>query len=298
MTVLTDTTAAREVAAEGRGGGDALPPEGPGRRRHPRRRLVLGAVALVIAAGVGVFAYLWTHSGAHQESLSTAITRFHQGQGQETEGGPAAGVYLYRGTGTESISVPPKSQNEGPGIPGTIRGRPGGCFEFRMDFSTAHWQSSTYCTRDGALVNRSRGGYYKWDFVAFSVDDSSTITCTPAVVTIPSQIRRGQRTTVSCTTANDHISIGPVHMRGISTVIGVSTLRVGRSMVPAVEIREHVAFSGGQHGTNDSDTWFSIATGMPLRGTWSTNVSTPSVVGTTTLNASGTYTLTSLTPQR
>jgi hypothetical protein len=89
------------------------------------------------------------------------------------------GVYSYSGTGTETISVPPKSQSEGPGIPGTIVRQAGGCFEFRLDFSDFHWQSCDYCVRDGMLVSPTRAGYYNWDFVAFHVDDTSTFVCSP-----------------------------------------------------------------------------------------------------------------------
>ena len=274
--------------------------EPPVRRRRKVGRRIAGALALAILTGFGVFIYLWSQTGASALAPSVAVQRFRQieRRGVRTVGpGPAQGVYLYRGSGTETVSVPPKSQSEGPGIPGTVVDRPGGCFEFRLDYSDVHWQDWTYCPLGGSMVTTSKAGYYLWDFVVFSVDDTSTYTCSPAIVTIPADSVVHARHRVSCTGTNDHISTGLVHMDGSSTVMATKTLRVGSTKELAVLVREDVVFSGGQHGSNHADTWFSVTTGLPLRGTWSTVVSTPSPVGTSTLHAHGEFDLTSLEPQ-
>jgi len=253
----------------------------------------------MIAAGI--FAFLWLQAGARPLAPSVALQRFRQGErAADPSGGPGPqpGVYPYEGSGIESVSVPPKSQSEGPGIPGTVMDRPGGCFEFRLDYSDVHWQSWTYCLRNGSLVTTSKAGYYMWDFVALKIDDTSTYTCHAGGVTIPASLVIGGHSSISCTGSNDHLSIGPVHMVGTSTVMAISTVQVGNSRQPAVLVRESVRFSGGQTGSNDADTWFSEATGLPLRGKWSTEVSTPSPVGTSTLRAHGQFLLTSLTPRR
>ena len=255
---------------------------------------------LAILAGAGVLIYLWSQTGAHALAPSVAVQRFRQIEraGVRTVGpGPTQGVYLYRGSGTETISLPPKSQSEGPEIPGTVVDRPGGCFEFRLDYSDVHWQDWTYCMHRGSMVTTSKAGYYLWDFVVLSVNDTSTYTCSPAIVTIPADFVFHARHPVSCIGTNNHISTGSVHMDGTSTVLATKKLRVGSGMEPAVLVREDVAFSGGQHGSNDADTWFSVTTGLPLRGTWSTVVSTPSPVGTSTLHAHGEFDLTSLVPR-
>jgi hypothetical protein len=193
--------------------------------------------------------------------------------------------------------VPPKSQSEGPGIPGTVIHRDG-CFEFRLDYSDAHWQSWDYCVRAGALVSPSRAGYYDWDFVAFNADDTSTFTCRPSVTAVPAAIAPGRSAPVACTGRNNKLATGPVSMQGTSTVVRTGTVRVGRQPVPAVLVREHVTFSGGQSGSNLADTWFDVTTGLPLKGTWHTDVSTPSPFGTSTLDAHGEFALSSLTPIR
>jgi hypothetical protein len=147
-------------------------------------------------------------------------------------------------------------------------------------------------------VTTSKAGYYRWDFVVLRIDDTSTYPCQPAAVTIPATIVIGSRHAESCIGHNDHLSIGPVHMIGTSTVAAVSSLRVGNGTERAVLIREHVRFSGAQQGSNSAATWFFEVTGLPLRGTWSTEVSTPSPVGTSTLKVHGQFSLSSLTVER
>ena len=255
----------------------------------------------IFVTAVGAFAFLWMHEGARPLASSVAVARFrHESvNGGRTIGpGPAQGIYAYRGSGIETISVPPKSQSEGPELPGTVIDKAGGCFEFRLDYSDAHWQSWTYCTHDGNLVTASKAGYYLWDFVVFKVDDTSTYTCRPATRTVPAAVVIGTLSPVTCTGSNDHLSTGPVQMIGTSKVLGTSTLSVGSESVPAVLIREDVRFTGGQQGTNRADTWYSVATGLPLRGTWNTAVSTPSPVGVSTLRAHGQSALTSTVPRR
>ena len=278
-------------------------PSGPApvraKRRHVARWVVLGVV-LVVLAGGGAFAYLWSRSGARAVSSSEAIERFrHQDPaGSEIVAGPLPGVYAYRGTGIESISVPPKSQSEGPAMPGTVVRQAGGCFEFRIDFSDHHWQSWDYCVHDGALVSPTRAGYYNWDFVAFHVDDTSTFACSPVITTVPDPIVAGAASKVACTGSNDKLSTGPVAMVGTSRLVRSGDIRVGTQTLAAVLVAEHVTFSKGQSGSNDTSTWFAVSTGLPLRGTWHTKVSTTSPVGISTLDAHGDFALSSLTPSR
>ena len=101
--------------------------------------------------------------------------------------------------------MPPKTQSEGPEIPGTVIDRPGGCFEFRLDYSNVHWQSWTYCQSDGAMLTSSKAGYYLWNFVVVKVDDTSTYICDPGAGTIPSDIVVGRHSPISCIGTNNHL---------------------------------------------------------------------------------------------
>ncbi len=240
----------------------------PTKARHHWWRWTAAACAALLVIGVGVFAYLWLTEGARPLARSVAVERFRRAvAGDHKIGpGPAQGVYSYRGSGTEAISVPPKSQSEGPELPGTVVDKPAGCFQFRIDYSDAHWQSWTYCTRDGNLVTSSKAGYYLWNFVAFSVDDTSTYVCHPGIRTVPAVVVVGTRSTVTCTGSNDHLTTGPVEMIGTSTVLRTSTLRVGNARVPGVLVREDVRILGRPTGFKSSLHMVLRGNGTPPAG--------------------------------
>jgi len=270
------------------------------RHRH-RRRWVLAELGVAVVVGVGAFAVLWFNSGAHQLPLSVAYQRFRP----DTSGGkyahealrPPQGVYQYSGSGTEHLSLPPKTQYEGPVIPGTVTYLPDGCWSFRLDYSDSHWQSTTYCPRNSALLTTARGGWYRWNFVAFSVADTSTYSCTPAEVAVPAVLVVGVRHSFSCRGSNHPLSLPPVTMSGFVEYLGSHSVVVQGHPLQALHLREVATFSGGQTGTNLADTWFEVGTGLPLSGTWSTKVRTPSPFGTSTLTASGRFSLSRFAPR-
>jgi len=279
----------------------ALRHDRPQRSHGHRRRWVLGTIGLVLATGVGVFAVLWVNSGAHELPLSIAYQRFRPDSPGSKYANeplrPAQGVYRYAGSGTEHLSVPPKTQLEGPVIPGTVTYLPGGCWSFRLDYSDNHWQSATYCPHQGELELTARGGWYRWDFVAITVADASTYTCAPPEVAVPAVLRTGRRDDFSCRGTNHPLNIPPVTMSGWVEYIGSSTVVVDGRSLRALHLREVSTFRGGQSGRNVADTWFEVATGLPLLGTWSTEVRTASPLGTSTLTASGRFRLADLVPR-
>jgi len=109
-----------------------------------RRRLLLALGALVLLGGVLVF--LWQRDTARSVSLDEARRRLGSTTSRpgppaaEAPRRPEAGVYRYRGEGTDAIHTPPKSQAEGPEMPATVTHRDDGCWDFRIDYSSNHWQ--------------------------------------------------------------------------------------------------------------------------------------------------------------
>jgi len=267
--------------------------------RH-RRRWIAAACALVLLAGGGTFAGLWIGNGAHQVPISVAQHRFHPGNTGTVKGPdplrPAQGVYAYTGSGTEHVSFPSKTQYEGPTIPGTVIYKAQDCWSFRLDFSSNHWQSYTYCPKPKGVNLTSRSGWYRWDFVVTVVADTSTYSCRPTEIAIPATLIVGQHHTFSCRGTNNHLAIPPVIMSGYGEYLGTSTVVVQGKGLQAVHIREVASFSGGQTGSNVADTWYETGTYLPLKGTWSTEVHTASPVGMSTMTASGRFGLSALTP--
>jgi len=76
-----------------------------------------------------------------------------------------------------------------------------------------------------------------------------------------------------------------------------SKQEVAGTAVTTLHFREVAQFGGGQTGSNISDTWFSTVDGLPVRGTWTTRVNSPTFVGSSTLFGRGSYTLASLSPK-
>jgi len=293
---------ARRGSAEG-GGSVATPPAHPGptfAHRHRVALIVTAVIFMVVASAAGVFVYQWNHSGPQQLSSATAYQRFRSGAtGAFVDPGtlrPHEGVYSYRGSGQEHISLPPKAQVEGPGIPGTVSYQSDGCWVWRLDYSDSHWQNATFCARDGNLVEVGRAGWYRWNLVALSIADTGTYRCSPEVA-IPAVLHVGQQFPFVCSGTSSPIKTGVVTMKGTNRYVGPQTLQIGGTEVPTLHFREVSTFTGGQWGSNVSDTWFSTVNGLPVKGTWTTKVSSPTFLGTSTLTGGAGFTLKSLTPR-
>jgi len=272
----------------------------PWRRRHRVALVALAVVVVVLSGAVGAFVYRWDHSGPVPLSSSVAIQRFLAAGGARSADPsalqPAAGVYPYAGSGHEHISLPPRSQTEGPSMPGTISYRSDGCWVWRVDYSDSHWQSATFCPRGGNLAEVARAGWYRWSFVALSIADTATFTCTPEIAR-PAVLHAGQAFPFSCTGTNDPIRTAPVIVRGTNRYLGLSVVHVGRQAVVAMHFQERTTYSGGQRGTNVADVWLAADDALPLMASWTTSVSSPTFLGTSTLTGHATLRLRSLTPR-
>ena len=121
--------------------------------RRRRWLWAAGGVAAGLVVIVGLTLWL-TRGGAQPVTIEQAKRRLPPGLPVAPGGGrPAPGVYAYRGSGSERLSLPPLSQAEGPTIPGTVQLLADGCWTFRIDYSTNHWQTWTYCRR--AAISKS-----------------------------------------------------------------------------------------------------------------------------------------------
>jgi hypothetical protein len=260
----------------------------------------LVAVAGVFAVvGTLAFAIKWRDSGARPVSIDAARRRV---EGTESSVPvrpstlrPPPGVYQYRGSGTEHLDKPPKSQSQGPPMPATITYRADGCWVFRLDYSTGHWQSWTYCERAGQLDEIGGQTFERWDFVAFKVDSTSTFTCTSSV-TIRPTMRAGDHWTQTCTGTSSAVK-GVTTTSGPFTYLGDDTVNVGGTKVAAYHFKQLRTLTGSQTGTQENDVWFAKSNGMPLRNDHRNLVKSDSPSGTVTYTESGTFVLQSMRSQ-
>ena len=263
-----------------------------------RRRLAIAAVAIV-AVGAVVVVVLWNHGSARQVTVDEARRRL-QGGSTTAEGvattstgtsplRPATGVYSYTGSGTDRLETPPKEQAEGPDMPATVTDETGGCWKFRIDYSSSHWQSWVYCPT-GSGTSRSldeQGGqtYQKWDFVVFSNESTTTFACDSSV-TIGADQHPGDEWQQSChdTAKASSVSSGPYRF------VGDEKLTIGGTKVLAHRYHRDRTMVGGQVGEEHSDVWFAADDRRSITAKTST------VVGDVTYREDANFELTSLRP--
>ena len=262
---------------------------------------MLAVIAVVVIGAASVFVVLWRRSSAHELSTGDALRRFRQNSSTQPAPvsvlRPAAGVYLYRGSGSEHLSLPPKSQGQGPRMPGTVTQSANGCWTFRIDYSTQHWQTWNYCPRDGGLVELGGKTFEHWNFVFTAYDSTSTFTCDPASVTIRTAMHPGDEWHQQCRgtssgTKGEAITSGPYVFVGDEVVV------VGNARVPAYHFRQQRTITGSQTGSQTTDLWFARNNGLPLRNARVATVHTDTVVGSSTYTERGNFQLDSLQPQR
>lgn len=276
------------------------PPTGPTSPPRHRRRIV-AVVGLVVALGVVATAIaLWNRDTAQPVSMDTARQRAGLDSSPAAPAAPlvpVAGVYQYRGTGTEHLDKPPKTQRQGPDIPGTVTDLGGGCWRFRVDYSTNHWLSWDYCSTGTGLTENAGEFFQRLELGPVPVDTSSTYTCDPPADAIRPSQTAGDRWRQACrgtSTASD----GEVTSAGPYTFVGEERLDIGGRPVTTLRYHRVRTLGGAQSGTEDVNTWFEATTGLPVRNSRVITVKSDTVVGAVTYTERGSFTLVSLTPTR
>jgi hypothetical protein len=271
-------------------------------RHHRRlRRLVITGVALVVvfAAALGGFAYLWSRSGARPVGLDDARRRFLEDQvGREGPDGPYTppeGVYAYTGSGSESLSSPPKSQSEGPEMPGTVTHGTDGCFTFRLDYSTNSYRVWALCADETGLRETGGSVFQRWDFVVSTIDTLEHTQCDPPAVVIAATMEPGDRWTSRCEGDNSAIE-GTTVTETVHRFVGWDRVRVGNDTVDAMHFRDRGVVSDAQTGTESFDLWITSA-GLIVRGRQHIVVDSDSPIGKVTYTQDGEFSLVRGTPE-
>lgn len=258
--------------------------------------VVLGLVGI----GGSGFAYLWAHSGARPVSLEEARRRFLRNRVEVPRAArqftPAEGVYEYRGTGSESLSAPPKSQSEGPRMPGTVEHRDDGCWTFRLDYSTNHWREWDFCPSPTALRQEGSRVYQRWNLVVTTVDNLATLICDPPAVVMETGMEPGDVWDAECRGRNTRIS-GTTISTGTHTLVAIEPVTVGDVSVDTFHFRDERVVTGAQSGREEFDFWLS-ADGLPVRGQQRIVVDSDSPLGRVTYTQEGAFVLVRPTPVR
>jgi len=265
-------------------------------RRHRRWPWVIGVLLVVVGAGAAV---IWlTSSRARQVSLHEAEAELgKRGTGSPGAARPDPGVYRYTGSGTESLSLPPLSQAEGPSMPGTVSLLGSSCWVFRIDYSTHHWETWKYCLHQRDLWEAGGQSWQLWSVGPLNVTNLSSFVCAPRSMALPTGARPGQSWQSRCTGTNTSVkgqtvSTGPYRFTGFTTVL------VGHTPIRAAHFLRVRTDAGAQRGTERSEEWFDATTGLPLRLQQNIKVTTSTAFGTSTYTQTGVFTLASTLPHR
>jgi hypothetical protein len=261
--------------------------------------VVLVAVALVVVLGVGAVVVLsLRRNRARPVSISDAQRRLPGTTAPGVAAGrPAPGVYEYRGSGTERLSLPPLSQKEGPTIPGSVVWQEAaGCWQFRLDFSTNHWQDWTYCRHGNDVEERGGSSWQRWMIGPQAFTNLTTSRCDPGTMVVPSPRTAGQEWSQRCAGTSDQVK-GVGVSAGPYRFVADEDLEVGGTTVRAAHFVRTRTMTGAQQGSERSDVWFAADTGLPLRNRRSIRAKTDTVVGSSTYTEVGHFELVSLHPR-
>ena len=270
-------------------------------RRHPWRTSVFVLVTVIVGAvAYTTGAYLLrSHPGA--KSVADAArelptdTRANTPQGSVRYVPPPTGVYRVKGSGTERISFPPNSQDDGAVMPVTVTSIGAGCWRWHQAYNVAHWDEYDFCPRGDMLALTANRNSQTWNYGGFSVSNLATFTCPVAAAVLPASISAGQVVQWTCTGTNTAVA-GKSTATTTAHLLGTESLSVGNQTVRAVHERQETALRGSQIGTVDMDWWFSRATGLPVRTERHITISTSSPLGNITYTESGSWQIASLVP--
>ena len=273
----------------------------PARRGGHRARIIGVIVGVALVAGVATVAVAWNHTSSQPVSMDEARRRAEAdapGTDQPADAEPflpEAGIYRYRGEGTEQLDKPPLTQTQGPEIPGTVTRLDDRCWRLRVDYSTNHWQSWDYCLTDSGLTENAGEFFQRLDLVVGKVDTSSTYTCDPPADAIRATQDAGDQWMQECRGTSTG-SAGEVISSGPYTFVGPENLDIGGAEVAALHYHRLRNLTGGQTGTEDVNVWFDAATGLPLRNQRVITVHSGSLIGGVTYEERGSFQLESMTP--
>jgi hypothetical protein len=272
--------------------------ERAGTKGHRRRRIIVVVGGFVVLLVAGVTTIFLSREDAEQVSLADASRSFEQAHpAVAADGGtlaPAQGVYEYRGHGTDKLSVLPFDQSHGPTMPGTVVHTKDGCWRFRIDYSTHHWQDWTYCPRpDLGLDERSGRTFQRWDIGVTSIDNHSSFTCVSP--TLVRGMKRGDRWAQRCEGGNDQIE-GTTTSAGTTRYAGTTTVVVGGERVRAYHLIQHRKVTGSQRGTETSEYWLA-PNGLPLHEKHTISVSSGSPLGDVRYDENTDFRLEALRPR-
>jgi hypothetical protein len=213
--------------------------------------LVLTTTVAVVVAGWWFFVL---RSPATPFGVRQAVALYRQRQ--HGTGGdpllPAAGVYRYRTTGTEALSI---------GVSRTFPSTTamvvtvGVCADLVWEPFVQHVEGMTECpTADGGL---RISGTSTVEAVA-GVRTTSVVRCPGDAYLVPPDLGPGGRWSAACRSPGEEVALS-------GRYVGVTSVPVGGRPVPVVHVRVDVTYAGAVSGDSPTDYWVTWPGGVVVR---------------------------------
>jgi hypothetical protein len=208
---------------------------------------------------------------------------------------PTPGVYENEGSGTESLSVPPLSQEQGPLIPATVELNGEDCWRYRVDYSTNHWQEWDYCRTELGLEETGGRSWARWSIGAIDFTNLSDFECDAGTPLMPNDREIGQEWPARCVGSGDAVD-GESVSEGPYRFLGDEDLLIGGTETRVAHFLRERTMSGSQVGTEEAEVWIDIETGLPVKNERTIEVESDTPLGTSTYRDEGSYQLADLKP--
>jgi hypothetical protein len=197
---------------------------------------------------------------------------------------PSPGVYSYRTTGGESLSIPGMARSFPPTTSMIVTG--GNCATVSWVPLTQHTETTTECAGSGGGFTVPR--LVTQESIAGS-DTTSTVTCPATAYLLPPNATPGQKWSASCALRSPAEKVA---LNG--EMLGRSTLSIGSHSVSVERTRITLTFDGSQAGTNPTDFWIVPSSGLIVQEREAVAVTSGGIHYTESMLS----TLTGLSPQR
>jgi hypothetical protein len=229
---------------------------------HRLWALGIGVAVLLVAVATGIWIFFLRSPGT-QLDLRQALRLYRQ---VERAGDPAnprlppPGVYRYRTTGNERLSVAGISR----AFPSTTN-----AIVTDTRCATVKWEPFLQHVEGQVECPIGSGGLGLVSFPSSEeiagITTNMAIDCPPGTYLVPPEAVVGERWRTTCHAPGQVVAL-------TGRVVGFSTVTVEGRHVPSVHTRLSMSISGSESGTSPSDYWVSLTDGMILRELESVNV--------------------------
>jgi hypothetical protein len=202
---------------------------------------------------------------------------------------PAEGVYSYRASGGESISVAGANHDYPERSYATLRHADGCLWELQLDVIEEHRDELLLCSEPGRVLQLEQGRTVSF----FGKQDGVRNRCEPSQLFHAVGETPGTATVVQCGDGKGN------HAQMTRTYLGSETMQIDQVEVDVERIRLDGTFSGKAEGTSVDELWLVSSTGMIARWTRYVDTKADAAFGAkVTYRESASFVLESLEPRR